>query len=119
MKSQCISLTLPCPPPPPGPAGWNFLSSWTGYGIPSYEVGAEALAASSWSYHPQYSSTRVRNDIGIVFLAQPSAKQPVFLDFNAASGFAAPGRGVVALGVCPSQGPVFSSLPRHHHASDD
>lgn len=86
-------------PLPPSPPGWASLADWGGDLSPRpLPGGAEAIAASSWVYHPSYSSARYTNDVGLVTLSMPSNFSSVYLDLSNSSGFAAVGNAAVALG---------------------
>jgi trypsin len=54
------------------------------------------LYAESWTYHPNYNSNTIANDIGIVKLSQKVTITPISLSFS--SGFPAQGRDVTVIG---------------------
>lgn len=90
---------MPCLNPSTS-TGWNYVLNYVaGRAPPSSEPGAEAIAASSWTLHPNYDDDNVVNDIAIISLSAASAKRPVMLDLSPSSGAASPGRASVALGA--------------------
>ena len=65
------------------------------YSIPA-DTTYRQLYAESWTYHPNYDSNTIANDIGIVKLSQKVAIAPISLSF--ASGFPAQGSDVTVIG---------------------